>query len=89
MKFESITLSSFNANHEYFICGSCKINKVENDKLQLVVFLDEGIILPDELFAVEINGVEFNCIDLQLDRDIVVGKIKSIDSQMYAKQFNQ
>lgn len=89
MKFEEITLSSFNAIHQYLICGECKfINAPDNiNRLRLVVTLDEEINLSDQLSTVEILGVEYDCLSVQLNRNTIIGEIKSITSQVYTKQF--
>jgi len=87
MKFEKITFSSYNANHEYIICGTCKITNTSNCKLQLGVVLDEGITLHEEIFSIEINGIEFDCINVVLDWNLMKATIKKIDSQVYTKLF--
>lgn len=87
MKFEKITFSSYNANHEYIICGTCKITNASNGILQLGVVLDEGIILHEEIFSVEINGIEFDCTDVVLDWNLMKAIIKKIDSQVYTRLF--
>lgn len=87
MKFEKILLTSFNANHEYIICGSCKFD-FEKGKLQLTALLNEAINLSDEICTIEINGIEFQCSSIQIDRYIIDATIKSIDSQVYTRQLN-
>lgn len=89
MKFEQIILSSYNANHEYIICGSCKLTNATNSKLRLVVSLDEEIKLYEQICNIEINGIEFSCLKVQLNRHVIVADIKSIESPVYTKQLAQ
>lgn len=89
MKFEEITLSSHNANHQYLICGEGKIINAPNDRLRIVVSLDEEINLSDQLCSVEIMGVEYDCSNVQLERNAIVGEIERISSHMYTKQLKR
>lgn len=86
MQFDEITLTSHNAIHKFFINGKCNFAHVGLKKVQVIeCHLDQPIFLREKLSSIEVNGIVFECLEIQIENNKVIGQIEEISSLLYTK----
>lgn len=87
MKFEEVTFIAQKSTHTFYVDGTCHFDSTRIRDVQLIqLSLSEPIKLYESIFEIEVNGIVFECMNVTLSGNKVVGKIKRISSHMYTKE---